>query len=665
MLKLLNFFRISTRINALAAIALIAVLGLGGVFYWNGTTTRSAAAEERGFSEVASIVQDLKASGLILRRIQTDFLLDRDPEQIDAFNTELSRLRDLIARASSVNQADQVREALDESLILAGDYGEAFADMAAIRMRMGLTADEGLEGALRSAVHAVETRLADYEDHELTVKMLMMRRHEKDFMMRVQQRYIDRLDTRIEEFYEIWNTRGYSQAATSEVFDLMQAYQRDFHNWTGARLDLERAETEVRNRYNALEPHFRSLTEAARDGRLAALADMQSADTRAERFATLIIGLMIITVAGLSWAIGGSITRPVKEVTQLMSDLAAGKPVIVTGQKRRDEIGAMARTLDVFQRALNEAENFRRDQAEIEEAQRAERRKQRLALADQFDLAVGEIVRRQSEAAEAMADTAHNLRNSAHEAHQHTGSVARSAQQTSSNAQAVSAATEELASSAAEIRRQVESSAQSADTASRDTASARERIRELDEAVSQIGEVVALIQDVAAQTNLLALNATIEAARAGEAGKGFAVVAGEVKSLAAQTDQATETIRGHITAIRERTDATSSAIARMGDALDNLSGTATEVGRAVTEQGAATGEISSHISEAADSASAVSNSMDVLSTTIGQATGAASQVFESAQLLNAQATELRDEVGRFIDSVRERDEADAKTAEAG
>lgn len=664
MFAFLKNFKISTRIHALAAIALLAVTALGALFFWNAGTTRSASDEQQSYAQLAGYAQDLETHALTLRRIQTDFLLDRDTAQIERFNAELLRLQQLINDMSAIEQSAVSATELDTARRLTTAYGEAFTALTEIRIGMGLTADEGLEGALRSAVHAVETRLSEYGDHELTVKMLMMRRHEKDFMMRVQERYITRLDTRIEEFYEIWNTRDYGAEATAEVFSLMQAYQRDFHNWTAARLELEQAQTRVREQFAELEPHIEALTRSAREGRASALEHMHQSLQGAERIAIILIALLGGIVAGLSWMIGTSIAAPIKEITQLMSDLANGRTVTVTGQKRRDEIGAMARTLDVFQRALSEAEALRNEQLANEERGRAERREQRLALAEQFDEAVGEIVRRQSSAAEALAETAHTLRNSAHEANEHTNTVTRSAQQTSTNAQAVSAATEELASSAAEIRRQVDGSAQSADAAGRDTAAARERIRELDEAVAQIGEVVAMIQEVAAQTNLLALNATIEAARAGEAGKGFAVVASEVKTLASQTDQATETIRGHIDTIRERTDATSNAISRMGDALDNLSGTASEVGRAVTEQGAATGEISSHISEAAASASDVSESMEVLSMTIGQTTGAASQVFDSAQLLNSQATALRDEVGRFIRSVKERDDADAHAAEA-
>ena len=462
----------------------------------------------------------------------------------------------------------------------------------------------------------------------------------------------------MQEFFDIWDSRGYPADASQQVSNLMRAYQSGFLNWTGARLELETNIATLASRYARLAPQFDGLTVTARAGRAQALEHLETETRNAQALALMLVLLVGALVGGLSWAIGTSITRPVNEVTELMADIAAGRDVIVTGQTRRHEIGAMARTLDVFQQGLREAAVLRAEQAKTDKQKQAEQRKQLNVLADTFDEAVGEIVRRQSDAAEALAATAHTLQASAQQANGHTSSVAHSAEQTSSNAQAVSAATEELASSASEIRRQVNASSDAARAASDDMSSARQRISELDEAVGQIGEVVSLIQDLAAQTNLLALNATIEAARAGEAGKGFAVVASEVKSLAAQTDQATETIRGHIDAIRQRTNATTDAISGMADALDGLSSGANEVGRAVTEQGSATGEISSHIAEAAGSAQEVSDSMKNLTATIGETTHSAGQVFESAQMLNDQATALRDEVARFIRTVRENAEDD-------
>src|SRR5207245_695049 len=115
----------------------------------------------------------------------------------------------------------------------------------------------------------------------------------------------------------------------------------------------------------------------------------------------------------------------------------------------------------------------------------------------------------------------------------------------------------------------------------------------------KIGDVVALINDIASQTNLLALNATIEAARAGDAGKGFAVVASEVKSLANQTARATEDIKAQIGAIQAQSQEAAGAIQRIAGTIVELNTTATAIAGAVEQQGAATQEIARNIQQAA------------------------------------------------------------------
>ena len=188
MFTFLNRFKISTRIVCLSVIAVAAIIGLSGLMFWNINTTKRAVGIEQGYADVATLAQDLQVSALRLRRAESNFLLNRDMNNIDEFQQEIQTIQALIISARTLEQAEEISSQLAQAEVLVNAYHRAFDDMVATRERMGLTADEGLEGELRSAVHAVETRLAEYGDDELTVKMLMMRRHEKDFMMRVQER---------------------------------------------------------------------------------------------------------------------------------------------------------------------------------------------------------------------------------------------------------------------------------------------------------------------------------------------------------------------------------------------------------------------------------------------------------------------------------------------
>ena len=222
----------------------------------------------------------------------------------------------------------------------------------------------------------------------------------------------------------------------------------------------------------------------------------------------------------------------------------------------------------------------------------------------------------------------------------------------STNVNSVAAASEELSTSISDISRQV---THAANIASRAVDQARQTdgtVQGLVATASRIGEVVGLINDIAAQTNLLALNATIEAARAGEAGKGFAVVASEVKSLATQTAKATEEISQQIAAVQKVANDAIDAIKGIGGIIGEVSEVATAIAAAVEQQGAATQEITGSTQQAAQGTNEVSN--NIAGVIAGaDATGAAAQNVKSAsEALGVQTQQLGDQVNAFLNNIR-------------
>src|SRR5205814_2561066 len=177
------------------------------------------------------------------------------------------------------------------------------------------------------------------------------------------------------------------------------------------------------------------------------------------------------------------------------------------------------------------------------------------------------------------------------------------------------------------------------------------RVSELSKAAARIGDVVELINTIAAQTNLLALNATIEAARAGEAGKGFAVVATEVKALAEQTAKATGEISQHIGAIQAATQDSVGAIKEIGDTIARMSEISSTIAAAVEEQGAATQEISRNIQHAAQGTSEVSSNIETVQRGASETGSASAQVHSAAKSLSLERSRLQLEVGKCLDSV--------------
>lgn len=229
--------------------------------------------------------------------------------------------------------------------------------------------------------------------------------------------------------------------------------------------------------------------------------------------------------------------------------------------------------------------------------------------------------------------------------------VAEAANDASANVEGVAAATEEFSASIQEVSEQIGRSAQKASEAVSKAAQTDATINTLNEAAGKIGEVVELINDIAAQTNLLALNATIEAARAGEAGKGFAVVANEVKNLANQTARATGEIVSQIDSMQNATTKAVGAIKDINSAINDIDETTAAIAAAVEEQSATVSEISSNAQQAVIQVSTVANSITQVSNGASEASAAVTQIQNAANELTVQGSKLNTDVSHFVNSV--------------
>lgn len=357
---------------------------------------------------------------------------------------------------------------------------------------------------------------------------------------------------------------------------------------------------------------------------------------------------LIVVLCGVGVLFTRSITRPLNELSSDVRRLADGDlEVRVTMSERKDEIGAIARSVAYMRDKLADGRRLEEDQKhrDVADRQALERRS---VIVDGFVEAMSDLSEAFARSSTEVADSAKNLSATAEETSRQAQSVAGAAEEASTNVQTVAAGAEELSASIQEIAKQVEHSSLIAREAAHEAETSARNIQSLSSSAQQIGEVIVLINNIAAQTNLLALNATIEAARAGEAGKGFAVVASEVKQLADQTAKATEEIGHKIGEVQSATGLAVDSISRIVKTIDTIQSTSQAIAGAVEEQGAATGEIAQNTQRAATGTTDVTQTIAGVGTAAEMTGSAATQLMSLSENLNDESERLREQVKKFI-----------------
>jgi methyl-accepting chemotaxis protein len=363
-----------------------------------------------------------------------------------------------------------------------------------------------------------------------------------------------------------------------------------------------------------------------------------------------LVGVAIVCGFGIFLARG--LAYRLRRITTAMTALSNGDlEAEVAGANDRDEIGEMARALQVFKDQIGDARRL--DAGQREEQARKEQRQQHIEHSvHEFDRVVSASLHALTDAATEMRGASETVSNTALETNARAAAVSGAAAQATGNVGTVATASQELSISIEHIARQV---AQASEMAGRSVDEAQRtdtNVRELVDATNYIGQAVQLISGIASQTNLLALNATIEAARAGEAGRGFAVVASEVKSLASQTAKATEEITGQIAAIQAATNNVVEAIKKIGGTIDQVNDISVSIASAVKQQGVATQEIVRNTEQAANGTAEVSSNISGVSEGIAATETAASRVLAAADQLGKQTASLRAEVDHFLADIQ-------------
>ncbi|WP_120497073.1 methyl-accepting chemotaxis protein [Kiloniella sp. EL199] len=644
---------ISWRISFLIILGLVTLLATEVISEIGSRHLAVSVEKEKSFAEIERIVLKTDAGALMLRRREKDFLIRKDMKYWSKYQGDHAKTIALLENIKVIPDAAPVIDRIDAIITKLEEHKKQFKKTVDIANELGLSEKEGLQGSLRKAVHAVEEKLKTAKQDNLIIKMLMMRRHEKDFMLRGADKYLTRIEKRRAEFDLLLAESPLNNKDKTLISSLMDSYQSEMKSFGLKSVALVPEVKRLSSIYKEMSEPLSVLHEFTTSN----LANAKSEALIATESTEQILRITSILAGGILLLLGllvmRSLTRPIRVLTDATSDLAAGNMnVDVPATDNKDEVGAMARALLIFKENQIEAEKQRIEQKQSEEDLNQQRLSERLGMADKFEAKIGSIVQTVSSAADGMKTNAEHMNQSSAKTTEMAGIVANAAELASSNVQTVATAAEELSNSISKISQQVTQSSEVASSAVNEAEKTTEQIRGLADAADKIGEVINLISDIAEQTNLLALNATIEAARAGEAGKGFAVVASEVKNLANQTATATEQISTQISGIQSATHEAVGAIGSISGTIGQINEIATAIAAAVEEQSAATDEISSNVQQAHTGTRNVTSNIGGVTETATSNSQSATQFLASSNELSKQAELLNEEVEFFLADVR-------------
>lgn len=386
---------------------------------------------------------------------------------------------------------------------------------------------------------------------------------------------------------------------------------------------------------------------------LAWSADLHAASQQTGLYLkTALIGLFIFAI-GLPIFAMLAIFKPLTAMMVSMQKLSDGDTAsAIPYTQRKDEMGAMARAVQVFKDTALKVEAMNKER----EAQKLEIEKQKRKtmheMADNFENSVKGVVSQVASSAMQMQAGAEGVTQIAADTKQRSTAVVNISTEAAQISSQVAAAAEELTASIKEISAQTQKSSQVAGEASSKANSAKQAIELLSEKSGRVSEIIEVITGIAGQINLLALNATIESARAGDAGKGFAVVASEVKNLATQVSKATDEITQQINEMQGATKTSVDSVMEILGIIGQVSGSTSAVAAAVEEQSTVTNEIAQNISKTATGTQEISHNMVSVQDGAQQTGDTANEVLTAAKNLGDQSSALKQKVDEFLATIR-------------
>ncbi len=540
------------------------------------------------------LAEQLRSDMLLLRRHEKDFLARLDLKYTEHFAASYQALADRAGQLTTfMHEAGLNTAPLQQFMTVSAEYRKSFEQLIEVQQRIGLHPKDGLYGGLRKTVHEVEELLKQYNDDRLMWQMLMLRRNEKDFMLRLDASYVATFDKNLARMQESIASANYNTEVKNALQSRLVDYRRDFHALVAA--EREKGLTSSEGVMGRMRETVHK-TETALDALATGLKTEVDAVERQTQWMVAVVSLAILgVVIGVMILLARAILLPINQLRAVMDQVRTKEDLTLRAQiSGRDEVSAMA---DNFNRLLEDFQGIIREV--LGSTDRLSTASEELSsITDQTSAAMREQLQETDQVATAVEE------------------MSATVQEVASNTTRTARATEEAEQSAARGKHVVDETTRGIAGLADEVKRASGVVEQLAQESAGIGKVLDVINGIAEQTNLLALNAAIEAARAGEQGRGFAVVADEVRTLAKRTQDATGEIEGMIGRLqggareavtvmeagRKRADQTVASAEAADSALDTINATVStihqmsqQIAAAAEEQGAVASEVARNV----------------------------------------------------------------------